>query len=174
MNPHMGHNGKDRRLLVLLALGAIILLPNLNLRFPAADRPAGFYWLEREGATQKVFRASTPEQADLFMKSRGSSHVVISGNGDMTAPATGFTGKGNTGPGSVSPGLLFFLGRPLAVNRASAEELALVPGIGPVLAEKITAYRLENGPFDSRQTLLTVPGIGPRTASKISPYFSFE
>ena len=39
------------------------------------------------------------------------------------------------------------------VNRASAEELAELPGIGPVTAEKIVAYRRLNGPLRSLDDL---------------------
>ena len=35
-------------------------------------------------------------------------------------------------------------------------------GIGPKLAEKIVAYRDENGPFRSRAALRKVPGLGPK------------
>lgn len=49
---------------------------------------------------------------------------------------------------------------PLDLNTAGAEELAELPGIGPVLAERILAYRTEHGPFASREELLEVEGIG--------------
>ncbi len=46
------------------------------------------------------------------------------------------------------------------VNQADADELDALPGVGPVLAERIVAYRDENGPFESTEDLLDVPGIG--------------
>lgn len=46
------------------------------------------------------------------------------------------------------------------VNQASVSELDELPGVGPVLAERIAAYRDENGPFESVEDLLDVPGIG--------------
>ncbi len=174
MNPHTGHGKKDRRLLVLLALGAIILLPDLGLRRVPADRSAGFYWLEPAGAKNQVLRASTLNQVERYMKAHAGSHQPDSGNSDMLALPTGSAGAGKIVPAPVSPGLSFFLGRSLAINRAGPDELALVPGIGPVLAEKIAAYRLAHGPFDSSPALVSVPGIGPRTAAKISPYLSFK
>ncbi len=45
-------------------------------------------------------------------------------------------------------------------NQASAAELERLPGVGPVLAERIVAYREENGPFRTVEDLLDVPGIG--------------
>ncbi len=53
--------------------------------------------------------------------------------------------------------------RGIDVNRAGAEELLLLPGIGPKKAEAILAYRNEHGPFTAPEDLLAVPGIGPAT-----------
>ena len=61
-----------------------------------------------------------------------------------------------------------FLGEEkININRASAEELEALPGIGPVLAARIVAYREEHGPFRSVEDLLRIPGIGPATLERI-------
>ena len=46
------------------------------------------------------------------------------------------------------------------LNRATAAELDDLPGIGPVIAERIIAHRTEHGPFRAVEDLLDVPGIG--------------
>ncbi|HVQ37643.1 MAG TPA: helix-hairpin-helix domain-containing protein [Pyrinomonadaceae bacterium] len=51
---------------------------------------------------------------------------------------------------------------PLDINIASASELELLPGVGKVIAERIVAYRLENGPFRSVEHLMMVRGISDR------------
>ena len=48
------------------------------------------------------------------------------------------------------------------LNRASAELLTYVSGLGPQLATNIVDYRNENGPFISRETLKKVPRLGPK------------
>jgi len=48
------------------------------------------------------------------------------------------------------------------VNTASAALLTYISGIGPKLAERIVAYRDENGPFPNRTALRNVPGLGPK------------
>jgi uncharacterized protein len=48
------------------------------------------------------------------------------------------------------------------LNTASKQLLAYVSGLGPALAEKIIAYRNENGPFKSRAELKKVPRLGPK------------
>jgi protein Tex len=48
------------------------------------------------------------------------------------------------------------------LNTASVALLTRVSGIGAKLAERIVAYRDENGPFPDRKTLRQVPGLGPK------------
>jgi competence protein ComEA len=49
---------------------------------------------------------------------------------------------------------------PININRATAKELDALPGIGPVLAARIVAYRKTNGPFSTIEDLQKVSGIG--------------
>ena len=55
------------------------------------------------------------------------------------------------------------------INRATAAELQAIPGIGPVIAERIVAYRTENGPFRQVGELTRVAGVGDRTLARIAP-----
>jgi len=50
---------------------------------------------------------------------------------------------------------------PIDLNRAAAEELDALPGVGPATAAAIVTYRERSGPFASIDDLLKVPGIGP-------------
>ncbi len=56
---------------------------------------------------------------------------------------------------------------PIDINTASAEELAKLPGIGPMTARFIVSYRGENGPFRAVEDLMSVKGIGRKTFEKI-------
>lgn len=58
------------------------------------------------------------------------------------------------------------------INTASAEDLSLLPGIGPTLAERIVAYRQTAGNFQSIEDLLNVKGIGNTIFSGISKYIT--
>lgn len=58
----------------------------------------------------------------------------------------------------------------VAINRATASELESLPGIGPVLAERIVAYRDEHGPFSAVEDLLSVSGIGERKLDSLRDY----
>lgn len=60
------------------------------------------------------------------------------------------------------------------VNQASAEELALLPRIGPSIAARIVEFRDENGPFRSVEDLMLVRGIGEATHDLLTPYVTLE
>jgi len=64
--------------------------------------------------------------------------------------------------------------RPLDLNRASAVELAALPGIGPTLARRIVDDRIARGPFSSMTELLRVRGIGPGVIRRLAPHAAVE
>ncbi len=61
---------------------------------------------------------------------------------------------------------------PININTATAEELDLLPDIGPVRAQAIITYREEYGPFTSVEDLIFVEGIGEKTLAKILEYIT--
>jgi competence protein ComEA len=107
--------------------------------------------------------------------------------------AAGKTGSA-TGAGVVAPALAGqdivqqaaqarraqALARPLApgervdVDRATAEELQRLPGVGPRLAARIVADREANGPFASLSGLARVPRLGAATLRGLEPFVSFS
>lgn len=56
------------------------------------------------------------------------------------------------------------------LNTASADELTTLPGIGPVLAERIVAYRTEHGRIRSITELKNISGIGEVLCEQLAPY----
>ena len=80
-------------------------------------------------------------------------------------------------PSAQAPAAVANSGRPevapeqagkLDINTASSAELENLPGIGPVLAERIIAAR----PFKSADDLRKVKGIGDARYEKLRPYFN--
>jgi len=57
---------------------------------------------------------------------------------------------------------------PVNLNQATAADLVALPGIGPVMAQRIIDHRQANGGFDSVDQLQDVTGIGPATAAKLA------
>lgn len=62
------------------------------------------------------------------------------------------------------------LGLPIDINAATAEEFMLIPGIGPVMAERIIDGRISLGRYDDVNQLTGIKGIKEKTLKKISPY----
>lgn len=53
------------------------------------------------------------------------------------------------------------------INTATAAELQALPGVGPVLAERIVGWRNEHGAYPSVDALDAVSGIGPKMLARI-------
>ena len=61
----------------------------------------------------------------------------------------------------------------LNINTATAEQWALLPGIGPATAHKLVEYR-ERHPFRSVSHIMRVKGIGKKTYAAIRPYLTLD
>ena len=64
-------------------------------------------------------------------------------------------------PAPALPGQTAVQGGPIDLNGADVAALDALPGIGPVLAQRIVDWRTDNGRFTSVEELGEVTGIGP-------------
>jgi competence ComEA-like helix-hairpin-helix protein len=60
--------------------------------------------------------------------------------------------------------------KPVDLNAASAEQLQLVPGIGPKTAAAIVNFRTKSGPFRRVDDLLAIKGVSKRKLEELRPY----
>jgi competence protein ComEA len=60
------------------------------------------------------------------------------------------------------------------INTADASSLALLPRVGPAVAQRIVEHREQNGKFQKKEDLLLVRGIGEATLELIAPYVVME
>jgi competence protein ComEA len=67
---------------------------------------------------------------------------------------------------------LWVLGRLIPLNRAAAEDLARLPGIGPGLARRIVEFREIRGSFSFLEELKGVKGIKDKTFEKIKGFLT--
>lgn len=87
---------------------------------------------------------------------------VLVGVGAPVA-AAGPDGGGGAGSAAVAGGKV-------NLNTASEAQLEELPGVGPVTAAAIVAFRQEHGSFSSVDQLLDVSGIGEATLAEIAPH----
>jgi competence protein ComEA len=81
------------------------------------------------------------------------------------------TGDVPTGdvPGPTSGSTSSAAGSLVNLNTATEAELDTLPGVGPVTAQAILAWRTEHGSFTSVDELLEVSGIGEVTLEELRP-----
>lgn len=60
------------------------------------------------------------------------------------------------------------------VNSADADQLALLPRVGPALAQRIVDYRDANGEFSGTEELMLVRGIGEKTFELLEPWVTVK
>ena len=78
------------------------------------------------------------------------------------APAAGAPAAG-TGPAAASTS------SPVDLNTATLAQLDTLPGVGPVLAQRIVDWRTAHGRFDSVDQLRDVTGIGDSRFADLKP-----
>jgi competence protein ComEA len=89
---------------------------------------------------------------NLALELQDQQHVHVPKEGEADPPPVlsgGGSEQGGTGP--------------ININTATADELETLPGVGEVTAQRIVAYREENGPFESIEEIQEVAGIGAKT-----------
>lgn len=102
------------------------------------------------------------ERINLAQVIYNEQHVHVPRVGEqMAQPAE----ENNKAPSEV-------LSDRININTATAEELASLPGIGLVLAERIVAWRETHGPFTHTADIKQVPGIGDTLFARIQPYIT--
>ncbi|MDP9433232.1 MAG: ComEA family DNA-binding protein [Actinomycetota bacterium] len=74
----------------------------------------------------------------------------------VAAPASGSSAPAGGTPAAGAAG------SPVDLNTATLETLDGLPGVGPVLAQRIVEWRAANGPFTSVEQLRDVSGIGDK------------
>jgi competence protein ComEA len=90
--------------------------------------------------------------------------VVVLRRGQAGPPVGTPVGTASAHAGGAAPP-----GQPLDLNTATLEQLDGLPGVGPVLAQRIIDWRAQNGRFSAVDELTEVSGIGDRTLSELRP-----
>lgn len=90
------------------------------------------------------------------------ARVLVDGEQVLVGGAATATPPGTAAPGGTSGPLV-------NINTADQTTLETLPGIGPVTAGAIIAWRSDNGSFSSVDELVEVDGIGEATLAQLAP-----
>jgi len=154
MNEQNCGKKKDRRLLVLLALGTGILITGWLAPKPE-QTSCDYYQLPTDGRNVPVVARITEET----YRSSGPSRVKLSSE---------------TSCAETPPKLALFFDLPLPINRAGFYDMTLLPGIGSKRAEDIILLRRQQGSISGLEDLMQVEGIGKKLAEQLSPMICFD
>lgn len=110
------------------------------------------------GATQKADLTSV----NLARPVVDGEQLLVLRRGQAGGPVAGAAGPagGAGGPGGPA-------GAPIDLNTATLQQLDGLPGVGPVLAQRIIDWRTEHGRFATVDELTEVSGIGERTLADL-------
>lgn len=111
-------------------------------------------------------RRADPGELNLAQLVTDGEQIVI---GTRGRPA-GEVRDGGGGSGSDTSKGGGSSGAALDLNRATQAQLEELPGVGPVTAGKILAWREEHRRFSRVEELQEIDGIGPKTYAQIAPH----
>ncbi len=135
---------------------AVVSVVGLVARPGLVTLPAGARIADAVAAAGGLLPEADPASVNLAAVVSDGQQVAVGVPGAAPAAAPG--------PESGTAGSA----GPLDVNAATATDLDALPGIGPVLAQRIVDHREANGRFTSVEQLDDVPGIGPATYAELA------
>ncbi|PWI44489.1 DNA-binding protein [Streptomyces sp. ICBB 8177] len=92
---------------------------------------------------------------------------IVVGGPQAAAPSGG--GQPGAAAGAAAAGAPGAPGGPVSLGSATEAQLDALPGVGPVLAQRIIDYRNQHGGFTSVNQLRQVTGVGERRFQELQP-----
>jgi competence ComEA-like helix-hairpin-helix protein len=182
-NPMLAKSSAEN-ILVFLSLAIVILAASV---FPGQRQPMPennpsaqpetsekYVWLTGSPKMHEGLYLFTPEQlknilpgVDLLQAhtpAQEANDVVYALQADAAIPQ----------PVRLPPAVANIFFQPIPINRADKDILTSLPGIGPVLAERIVQRRNQHGLFRSKDELLQVAGIGPKKFAALVDHITLD
>ena len=134
-------------------------------------RHPGIYPITANLMTVGAIGLAEPRQAPTVYLPAGSEARPLKSGDDIRVELRP-NGSAMISCGSLPTPQRLALGIPLDINAMNEADFDRVPGIGPVLASRIVAYRQNHGGLMAVQELLTIEGIGQRKYFHLSKFFN--
>jgi competence protein ComEA len=154
-SPAVGEAAQTASTIVASVVGEV-LRPGL------VTLPTGARVADAIAAAGGLLPGADPASVNLAAVVADGQQVAVgvpAAGGGAGQPGTGVAGAGDTSAGPA--GLV-------DLNAATAADLDGLPGIGPVLAQRIIDHRDQQGRFTTVEQLDDVPGIGPAIYDRLS------
>lgn len=140
---------------------AIAPVPSgMYVHVAGAVRRAGLYRLDAGGRVADAVALAGGFADDADRDGVNLARTVTDGE-QIVVPVAGAAPE--TGAPATAGGANILID----LNTATAEQLDTLPRVGPAMADRIIAWRTENGRFTSVDDLLSVPGIGDKMLAAI-------
>jgi competence protein ComEA len=142
-----------------------------QVRSPGVVRlPAGSRVLDAVKAAGGALRSADLNHLNLARVVVDGEQIVVPKPGEVL-PAAGASGAPGTGAGAAGQGSTGGgpAGGLVDLNTADAAALDSLPGVGPVLSQRILDWRTQHGRFSSVDELGEVSGIGDKLLAQIGP-----
>lgn len=134
-----------------------------KVRHPGVYRlPTGSRVTDAVTAAGGLLPGVDATSVNLAAKLADGQQIVVGAAGPAGGPADPSEGGASGGGASGGGGLL-------DLNTATAAQLDALPGVGPVLAQRIVDWRTQHGRFDSVEELNSVSGIGDAKFADLKP-----
>lgn len=130
----------------------------------AAINPAQRLQDEQRIVVPRLAPTAQPLTAQAVVEASGGEAMARS-PASVAPPRTPTTSAPTTGV----PVNIAVASERIDLNRATAAELDALPGIGPVIAQRIVDYRAANGPFTAVDALVDIQGISARMVEDLRP-----
>jgi competence protein ComEA len=125
----------------------------------------GVYSLDKGSRAIDALNIAGGANAGVDLSDINLAHVLFDGEQIIVgAPKVSYSSSGKAKAKIKIP----TVSSPINLNTATQAQLDTLPGIGPVMAARIIAYKLKNGPFLLIEDLKKVTGIGDNKFAEIS------
>lgn len=157
-----GAGGDTRDTVIVHVAGAVV-------RAGIVELPRGSRLHEAIAAAGGGAPGADPDQLNLAAVLEDGQKVLVPRLGETVPEASAPAGDASDAGARGSPGSAVTPAGKINLNTAGAEELATLPRVGPVLAQRIVDWRKQHGNFQRVEELDAVDGFGPKLLEGLMP-----